>query len=574
MADTKDTIYIDVDEEITGIIDKVTASKHKIVALVLPKRCTVLQSIVNMKLLKRKADLEKKNLVLITSESGLLPLAGAVKLHVAKTLQSKPAIPSAPKIANSDLEMEDSKDSDDLDQVDSDDVADEVDEPVIDKSKPIAAYTKPDTEETIEMEDSLDSENETDDNEKDKKSKNKTAKTPKIPNFDKFRKKTLLIGGAIILLISFWIYSITVMPKAKIVIKTDNISVNSNFDFTANTAQKELDLDKSLVPALEKSVKKTDTEKVSATGQKNIGDKATGTVTIRISKCAKDNINIPAGTTVSNGSLSFITQTDVTLTAFPNIGNCANDNPALAIFTTKTVKVTAANSGEQYNISGGRAFTVNGYSEASGIDSSAMSGGTDKIVKVVSDTDVNAAKAKLVDKSKDAANEELKQQFSEDYFVIEETFAAAAPEITTTPNIGDESSDVTVTSNVTYVMLAVKTEDINKLVEKSVEKQIDTEKQKIADNGLSKAVIKVSEKKSPTEQKISVQTTASTGAQINEDELKKEIAGKKKGDVRDMIGKRPGIKEVDVNYSPLWVSTAPKNPKKITIVFEQVDGNN
>src|SRR5438105_4435466 len=89
----KETIYIDIDDEITTIIEKVRAANEKIVALVLPKRATVLQSIVNMKLLKRTADAEKKSLVLITSEAGLMPLAGTVGLYVAKTLQTKPAVP-------------------------------------------------------------------------------------------------------------------------------------------------------------------------------------------------------------------------------------------------------------------------------------------------------------------------------------------------------------------------------------------------------------------------------------------------------------------------------------------------
>ena len=70
----KDVIYIDVDDEITGIIDKVRRSGQKIVALVLPKRAAVFQSIVNMKLLKRAAEEAQKNIVLITSEVGLLPL--------------------------------------------------------------------------------------------------------------------------------------------------------------------------------------------------------------------------------------------------------------------------------------------------------------------------------------------------------------------------------------------------------------------------------------------------------------------------------------------------------------------
>ena len=85
------TIYIDIDDEITAIIDKLRSSFAKVVAFVLPKRATTLQSIVNMKLLKRAADQEKKNLVLVTTESGLMPLAGAVGLHVAATPTSRPS---------------------------------------------------------------------------------------------------------------------------------------------------------------------------------------------------------------------------------------------------------------------------------------------------------------------------------------------------------------------------------------------------------------------------------------------------------------------------------------------------
>ena len=89
----KDTVYIDIDDEITSIIDKVSSSESKLVAGALPKRATMLQSSVNMKLLKKAADSAKKQVVLITSETSLLPLAGLAGLHVARTLQSKPAIP-------------------------------------------------------------------------------------------------------------------------------------------------------------------------------------------------------------------------------------------------------------------------------------------------------------------------------------------------------------------------------------------------------------------------------------------------------------------------------------------------
>src|SRR3989344_4479895 len=92
----KETVYIDLDDEITSIIDKVENTGEKVVALVLPKRAAVLQSIVNMRLLKRAAENAGKNIVLITSDPAILPLAGAAQLHVAKSLHSKPYIPPSP----------------------------------------------------------------------------------------------------------------------------------------------------------------------------------------------------------------------------------------------------------------------------------------------------------------------------------------------------------------------------------------------------------------------------------------------------------------------------------------------
>ncbi|QQS18664.1 hypothetical protein IPL68_01055 [Candidatus Saccharibacteria bacterium] len=103
----KETIYVDVDDEITAIIERVTNAKGSIIALVLPKRATVLQSIVNMRLLKRAAESENKNLVLVTSEASLLPLAGLVGMHVAETPSSKPVIPPRPDMPSDEPESVD-----------------------------------------------------------------------------------------------------------------------------------------------------------------------------------------------------------------------------------------------------------------------------------------------------------------------------------------------------------------------------------------------------------------------------------------------------------------------------------
>ena len=552
----KDTIYIDIDDEITAIIDKLGQSEHKIVALVLPKRATVLQSIVNMKLLKRSADAKNKKIVLITSEASLLPIAGAVKVHVAKTIQSKPIIPPAPQTLSDDIQADDNEEL----QQDEDE-----DEDGLDASKSVgslaAASAINNDEETIELDEDLeDIDVEKDDS---KKSKKKSSKK-KIPNFDTFRKRLLIGGGIFVgLIVLFFIFN-TILPKAKIVIKSDSISVNTDVPFTANTAFTSFDADAGKVPATKKDISKTDSTKVPATGQKNIGDKATGTVTLK--NCAKVDgaFTIPAGTVLTTGASSFSVNETTLLpsSTFSGTNTCTTAG--------KTVNVTSTAAGDQYNISGGRTFAVSGVASITGIDSSAMSGGTNKLVSVVSDQDVETAKQKISDKSKDSATTDLKQQFSnDDLFLIPESITSSAANVTATPKVGEEASEVTVSSTTVYTGLGVKESYLNTLVENSAKKQIDTTKQSISDNGLSKAIFRLEDKKSATDQRFRVQSTVSTGTQIDQEALKKEIAGKKKGDVQDLIGKLPGVKDVTVSYSPFWVYKTPSNPSKITITVEQ-----
>lgn len=585
---SKDTIYIDVDDDITGIIDKVASSKNKIVALVLPKRATSLQSIVNMKLLKRKSDSNNKSLVLITSESSLLPLAGAVGLHVAKTLQSKPAIPAAPDVPSDNIVADDTpgvEPPDDFEDEDSDE--DLTDQP-IDKKKPVgelaaagaagaavgkARASAASPEDTIDIDD--DGEETADDKPKSKKAAKddvKADKKLKVPNFNSFRKKLLIGGGVFVGLIILWIIMGKVLPKANVTIITDNVSVNTDVNFTASTDAKEFDEAAGVVPATEKSVEKTDAEKVSATGKKNIGEKATGTVSLKLTNCNQASVTVPAGTNVTNGSLTFVTQAAASFNSV-KIGNvCKNDSfPA---FTTGTVNVVAQNAGGDYNISGGRTFTVSGFSNVAGFDSSAMSGGTDKEVTVVSQNDVNDAADKLKDKSKDEATKELEQQLKDaGLFPLPETLASSKPSVTASPTVGTEADDTTVTSITTYTMIGVKRDDLKALVVKEAETQIDTSKQKISNDGLDDAIFKVKDK-SDGEYKMNVQSTVSTGAQEDQAALKQEIAGKKAGEAKQIITSQPGVKDAQVHLSPFWVTKIPSNPDKVTIVYQKPDDNN
>ena len=553
----KDTIYIDIDDELTSVIEKVNDSKSKILALVLPKRSAVLQSTVNMRLLKRAAKESNKSVVLITSETALLPLAGVVGLHVARTLNSKPAIPPAPDTDASHITIDDDLSSSDVEELVDIDPKTTVGE--------LAGDAMPNEDEPIVVD--YDEDDQANEHKTEKPVKDKKLK---VPNFDRFRTIILLGGGALVMLLTLGIWAFVVAPKSTITISTNTSPLSSSVILTASTSAKTLDKAQQIVPASTKESKKTDTQKVPATGEKNNGTKAGGTMTVFYCP-SNDNtqISLPAGSAFVNNGVVFRTNVAVTVPAsnFLGGGTCKKD-------LSQNVAVTSEQAGDKYNLSS-RSYIGVDNSAISGTGS-AMSGGTSKIVKVVSQSDVDAAKQQMLDRTKTAAITELTKQFNDaNMFALTDTITAVSQTATPSPSVNEEASETTVGLNVTYAMTGISKSDLKLLVEASVKDKIDLSKEQIQDEdyGLGKASVKIQEKKANGDTKVEIQFQLSIGPKLEIDALKKEVAGKKRGDVVNLINSRPGVKDVSVRYSPFWVMSTPSNPSKITIVLEKINDN-
>ena len=212
----KDVIYIDIEDDITSIIEKVKAASTSIVALVPPKRIGALQSVVNLKLLGRAAETADKRVVLITSDHGLSALAAGVALPVAKNLQSKPEIPEAP---------EPDVDNDDVIEGDETTVTGATDE---DEGLVVSAPDEsPEPAAHISR---------------------RTRPGVAVPDFDAFRNKIALIGGGIAIVIAFFVWAIFFAPHATITItaKTTPYGVSKSLTATPGAT---LDADKGVLAA-------------------------------------------------------------------------------------------------------------------------------------------------------------------------------------------------------------------------------------------------------------------------------------------------------------------------------------
>lgn len=585
----KDVIYIDVDDEITTIIDKVVSAKEKIVALVLPKRATVFQSIVNMKLLKHRADTAKKHLVLITSEAGLMPLAGAVGLHVAPTLQSRPEVPVNP--VSADLPEDKAIDEDDAVSVDDGDF-----DPKKESVKSVGELAKAGEapgviagsqmpEETIELDNSED-EGGSDDKPTDiaalaaagsagkgggKKKGNKDKKL-RVPNFDKFRLKFIIAGVLLVLLIVAWIVANNVLPKAVITIKTATSTVNTSLTPTLSTTATSVDTSTQVIPAVSQQVQKPYSQQVAATGQQNNGQKATGQVMMVAQECAPNlgtTFVVPAGTGLSANGLTFITQSDTKFDGNPKhiVGSSGSCNNYEANSPTN---VQAQSGGSQYNISQGT-FTVAGFSNVTASVSIAIAGGTDSIQTIVQQSDIDSATQKLTSQiDKNAIKTQLQQALtSAGEFPITDSFTATNPTPTVSPAVGTQSSTVTVSETVTYTMFGAKKSDLQTLIDSTVKQQINTAKQAIQDDGFGSTAITVPNAGTGNTLQIAMQSTSVIGPQLNLNSLKQQVVGLKAGAVQTLIEADPGVQGVSVKFSPFWVDTVPKHLNKITINFEK-----
>lgn len=563
----KDVVYIDLDDEITSIIDKVENAKNKVVALVLPKRAAVLRSIVNMRLLKRAADNAGKNVVLISSEAALSPLAGVAGLHVAKNLTSKPHIPPSPiaihekpaRPVETEAAMEDNEAIDESNAK-------------IDYSRSIgelAAGHEIEEPETIPLNDEDVAEDRTDDAKPLSKTKTPKDKKLKVPNFDKFRLSLGLGIAGLILLIIFIILATSVLPKARITLKTTSLPVSANFNLTADGGAKTLDETKGVIPATLQTKDQTATATVTATGQQNNGDKASGSVSMSAQDCSapfSTPTDVPAGTGLSSSGLTYITQAKTSFSISGAAGSCVN------YAATSATAIKAQTGGSKYNVSS-VSFSVSGRPDVS--VSGSTSGGTDNVATVLSQGDVDGARQKITSADTDKFTKDFEKALSDQgLYIIASTLKLSNPALTSSTPVGQPATNATVTVKITYSILTVKNDDLKKAVSDQMNKQIDTKKQKLStDDPLKSLTVSVSSQESPTKAilQLSLETTAVPVLDI--EGIKKTSAGQKTGDIRSALSSLPGVKEVDVKLSPFWVSKAPK-ASKINVIQQQVSNGN
>ncbi|HTJ73553.1 MAG TPA: hypothetical protein VL481_03115 [Verrucomicrobiae bacterium] len=542
----KDVIYIDVEDDITAIIGKVKDSKEKIVALVPPKRIGILQSAVNLRLLERAASHSSKRLVLISNNSALAALAAAAKIPVAKNLQSKPELAeiSALSIDNGDdiidgaqLPVGELARTADKSALGAAALSSPLDEAISENVAEMPKATPPLAGQSL------------------KKPKSKSGR---VPNFNKFRKRLIfgIAGG--VLFLAFLVWAIIFAPSATVIISARTTDSSANAKVTLGDSLS-TDLAGNSLKTVTQTLKKDVSVDITPTGKKQVGDKATGTMQITRTSVSNQTMTVPAGTSFTNGTHTFVSTESATLSG-TTVG------PSGIVQDSATVNVEAAKVGDDYNLSA-RSYSSN----VSGIDAegSDMSGGSSKTVTVVSSDDVQKATDQLNQQSSDDMKKQLTAKFNDTFIILDQSFKTDKGTPQVAPGVDQEvpSGKATLTATLTYSLAGVAKADVSSFLDAYFKDQIKgLNDRRIYDNGADKVTFTdtTAVSKGFTANLIA---TAKIGPKIEDQAVKDLAKGKRYGEIQSSIESIQGVDNVDIKFWPFWVSSAPNDTKKIKVEF-------
>ena len=573
----KEVIYLEPEDDITDVLTKLQRAEQKLVALVPPKKATILRSAVNMKLIARTAKDCEKVAVIVTGDPAVIKLAMAARIPVAKTLQSRPMVPtpemlqeskSSEQVIDEDLAENSEKTAKSAENAQNPaksasnapskttKTASEAPEGTLDASDADGAVTLDLTDEGLAAA--------AEKGQKSAKSgKNSEKSAKKVPSLEKYRKWIIIGSVTGVLLIIFLVWAFVFAPAATITVAmrttSENFSETVNFTTdinSENTAE-------GLLFAHQQSYEQKYETKVTATGEEDRGERATGELVLTKSAGASSvlvsglSIDVPKDTTftASNG-LTYTAIMDKSTAVNDFETDCAGSGLSYTCSLTLTVPVQATAPGDSYNLSA--ESTWNSFSGASVSNPKALSGGTSSKVKIVAQSDVDQARDQLVSSHADEGKKSLFSDLEEQSaVVIEPSYASETVNTTATPAVGEEGNEATVSVTVKYSVYTVDEAKVESFI---AERMSLSDDQKLYSIGNP-----YFERFTNLEESARLKTTVAVGPVLTEDTILDRVKGVKIGEAQSILKSINGVSDVEISPSYFWVRSVPNDPNKITI---------
>ncbi len=540
-------IYLEPDEEITSVIDKLKQSKANRLSLVVPREATLLQSVVNLKLLLKEAESLGKEIAIITADKIGRNLAAQIGITVFESVKNQQPIyqPPAPEIASQDIIEID---------------AQERQKQSLHPSKGLHVHH-------FQEEDAAPDLAQVRQQFPPPKKKPEPIRRSSIFKIINWRKASKIILYIIIIVALLGLGSlIFIWPRVniKIKVKAENYQQSLETQISSEDSTSE-DIYKGTLIELSGAKE----EKFPATGKKNLGGKAAGTLTI-YNKMDSNTHALSVGTKLSSLSKTFILKKSVTVPGatvqFPNI-----------VPGAVSAEIEAENPGEDYNVKAGR-FTIIGLSSAQqeaiyGQSSNDLSGGFTKEVKIVSQTDYDQAKDKV---SKELI-QELQDKLAQDasgMVILEKAVQTEEQGVETSANVNAEANEFTLKIKERLRVIVYQQSDFEKFVIAQIEKQIPYDKMITfsANDKIEPIVDGTDYDQKLLKLRINIAGKLTSRLDINK--IKKDLKSKNNTEIEQYLQNINGVEGFEIKYWPSWwLKRIPSYQGTLAIELEYLSSN-
>lgn len=574
----KKTIYLEIDEEITSVVDKIKKTEEAEIFLVMPKGSTLLQSVINLKLLKKQAEKAKKDILIVTNDRLGKVIARQIGILVYNHIDKNGTPQGMSETADITVKEDDNEKDNETENAQTDDD----DSPLVsaggrskDKEEiKKAYYSKEDEDDDMDADIELPKlskkeigENAAPEDEEETANKNDVKNGKEKINIGSHKMLwSILIGLPIVVAALVFIF----LPRVEIVIALASEKLPIDTQFTVAKDVLRVDGKTKTVPGLFVSDNKEETKEFDSKGTKDVGTKAGGFINI-YNEWDSDTVKLVKGTKVKSADQKvFLLASDVIVPGVKRQNGV--DVPGQA-----EVKVEASDPGNSYNI-GATTFTVVNLTPAEqksiyGKSNAVMSGGSSKTVKIVSQDDFNKAKESF---SKEITENYQKKIMDEnkEYRLVKDAIVINIEEAASEPAVGSATEKFRLKLKVSYKAVAFKENDLKELLVQILEKEVSAEKEvHTSQIDSNKFVLASKIDKDTSEALFRFSADVDLIPSIDRDKLKKSLVFKNTKTIKDQINEYESVKSVDFKFWPFQMSNMPLISRNIVIKIEVQNEN-
>jgi hypothetical protein len=286
----------------------------------------------------------------------------------------------------------------------------------------------------------------------------------------KIKLTFLLIPLVLILLGGIALKILSKKPQAHIKIYVDAQSLTRSVTVRI-TSDRDTDVENRILKGTRAEAAIEQTQKIETTGEKTLGEKATGKVNIY--NKTSEEITLKKGTKMvykaeDDMDLEYQTRGDITIE--PLAPQDPGDPGSPLIPGEQEIEVEATKIGEAYNISEDSVLELDDYkkSEVAAESKEEFEGGSSETVKVVSKADLDKISSEALAKSQEQIEKALNKKVKKDQVLIKGSAAPAITKEEYSHEIGDETKELTLNQTVTAKGLVYEKDDLDKFLDKII----------------------------------------------------------------------------------------------------------